>query len=227
MNESKVIDKDVENYIRSKVDIRMKNTFNSEFLDKIQSMEEYAIENYVPIIQKDSLDVILMIIRERKIKRILELGTAIGYSSILFHYSSGCHIDTLERDEIMYSLAKENIKIAGFENSINVIKGEISESMKEIISSGKNYDLIFIDAGKSHYDDYLNWSLEVLDKNGIIICDNVLFDGKVAREEITDKKNRTIIQKMKNFLDRIYNDENLESTLIMNGDGLLIIKRKE
>lgn len=227
MNISKITDANVSNYIRDNIEKKFQNNFEKFFYEKIKKLEESAIENYVPIIQKDSLDILLYLIKDLKPKNILELGTAIGYSSILFNYVGKCKIDTLERDEDMYSQALKNIKDFGMEKDINVIKGEILDSFKILKEENKTYDFIFIDAGKSHYQTYLENSLEVLTEGGLIVCDNILFDGKVCQEEITDKKNKTIIQRMKKFISDVYENDELESTLIANGDGLLLIKRKE
>lgn len=227
MDISKITTQEVVIYLRENIKIKESLINTKEFTDSCEELESFARENYIPIIQKESLDVVNFFIRDLKPKRILELGTAMAYSSIQFKKSSPKEtiIDTLERNDKMIELAKKNIKDFEYTNFINVIEGEILDSFKYLKDKGFRYDLVFIDAGKSHYDLYLENSLSMLNENGMIICDNVLFDGNVALSGFIPKKNRTIINNMKNFLKSTYQNMELNITLIPVGDGLLLIKR--
>lgn len=204
-------------YIRENIEIKRENL--------LSEMEEYALLNHIPIIQKEASDVLLFLIKLLKPERILEMGTAMGYSSILMALTNpDTKIDTLERNNEMVLLANSNIKKYSLENRIKVFEGEIDDTMGKLESK---YDMVFIDAGKSHYSKYFQLALERLNENGVIICDNVLINGEVAIDEILDKKHATSILKMKKFIAEVNGDKEFDSVIVPVGDGLMIIKRKD
>lgn len=188
-------------------------------------LEAYAAENKVPIIHKEVANFLELMINIKKPGTILELGTAIGYSSILMAKCSDDieKIDTIERDEAMIALAGENIERAGLKDKIKIICGDCLEALEGL---EEKYDLIFIDAGKGHYNDFHPHCLRLLKPGGIIIADNVLYKGMVASRELVIRRKITIVKRMKKYIDMITKDDNLITTIIPMGDGIAMMKRK-
>ena len=189
-----------------------------------RALEEYARAKYIPIIHKEAMDVLLYFIQTEKPRRILEMGTAMGYSSIRMAMADpGISVDTIERDKEMIALAHTNITSYGLTDRIRILEGDADEILAEL--SGP-YDFIFMDAGKSHYKSYLERSAELISPGGMIVCDNVLVRGLVAQEG-TERKHSTIIWNMRRFIEDASLDPRFHSMLLPAGDGLLILKTKE
>lgn len=191
----------------------------------LKEMEKYACENFVPIIQKESGKFLEFMTSMKKPKKILELGTAIGYSAILMAETldGNVSIDTIERNEDMIEIANKNIEKYGFKESINVIQGDCLEVLKDL--EGK-YDLIFMDAGKGHYNHFHPECMRLLNDDGIIIADNVLFRGMVASRDLLKKRKITIVKRMKDYLNIVSEDRSLITSVIPMGDGIAITKRR-
>lgn len=187
----------------------------------LKELEDYAKEHTVPIIQKEVRSFLGMLLKYKAPKNILELGTAIGYSSIFFseHILPGGKITTLEREDDYYALANENIKKAGKEDVISVIKGDAFET---VISLNGTYDMIFMDANKSMYKYYTDTLLPKLTKGGILICDNILYKGMVSCDELAPRKQNTIILNLREFLSYISHHPQLETSIIPIGDGVSV-----
>ena len=193
----------------------------------IKELEEFAEVNGVPIVQKEAARLLEFMVTIKKPKKILELGTAIGYSSILMELAAENNvvITTIERDDKMVEYATENIKKAGFEDKITILHGDCLEILETL---DDEYDLIFMDAGKGHYSEFLPHCLRMLAKDGIIIADNVLFRGMVACKDLMVKRKITIVKRMKNYMETISQDENLLTTVLPMGDGIaLTVRRNE
>ncbi len=193
----------------------------------LKELEVYAMENTVPIIQKEVRAFLGMLLKYKAPKNILELGTAIGYSSIFFsdHILPGGKIITLEREDDYYNLAISNIKKAGKENVITVIKGDAFETVKKIDGT---FDMIFMDANKSMYRYYLDTLLPRLSPGGIVICDNILYKGMVSCDDLAPRKQNTIIQNLREFLSYISHHPQLETSIVPIGDGVsLSVKLQE
>lgn len=209
---------DVVNYIR---EILPKK---EDFLEEI---EKYAYENNVPIIHPEIAQLIKVIIKIIKPRNILEIGTAIGYSALVFasNIENDGKVITIERNERMIELAKKNIIKNGYENKIEIINGDANDILPSI--NGK-FDIIFIDAAKSKYFEFLSYCLDNLNPNGIIISDNVLYNGMIANEEIVPRRQKTIFRNMRKYLEYISNHPDLDTTIIPMGDGIaLSYKRSE
>ncbi|ABG87179.1 O-methyltransferase [Clostridium perfringens] len=193
--------------------------------DELKELEDFAKENKVPIIQKEGAKFLEFMVSMNKPKKILELGTAIGYSSILMNKACGgeCHITTIERDDNMINYAKENIKKFGLEEKINILQGDCLEVLESLQDE---FDMIFMDAGKGHYNHFLPECLRLLKKDGIIIADNVLFRGMVASDDLVKRRKITIVKRMRKYLDMVSKDENLITTVIPMGDGIALTKRR-
>ena len=193
--------------------------------DELKELEDFAKENKVPIIQKEGSKFLEFMVSMNKPKKILELGTAIGYSSILMNKacSGECHITTIERDDNMINYATENIKKFGLEEKIKILQGDCLEVLESLQDE---FDMIFMDAGKGHYNHFLPECLRLLKKDGIIIADNVLFRGMVASDDLVKRRKITIVKRMRKYLDMVSKDENLITTVIPMGDGIALTKRR-
>ncbi|WP_194190243.1 O-methyltransferase [Clostridium chrysemydis] len=196
-----------------------------ETTGKLKAVEDFAIENKVPIIQKEGAKFLEFMVSMKKPLRILELGTAIGYSAILMYDAAGTnpHITTIERSKEMIDLAKVNIEKFGLNDNIIIKEGDCLEILESL---DEPYDLIFMDAGKGHYNHFLPHCLRLLKNDGIIIADNVLFRGMVASQELVKRRKITIVKRMRTYLEMVSNDERLITSVIPMGDGIAITKRR-
>lgn len=192
---------------------------NREELDKIK---QKALEEHIPIIMDDTLEVVDKILKETKPKKILEIGTAVGYSAMCFseYLQEGGIIDTIERDEERIVEAKENIKKVGVTEKINILEGDAVEILPTL--TGK-YDVIFIDAAKGKYPFFLKESLRMLEKNGIILADNILYKGYVM-SDYNKHKQRTAVRNLREYIQEVTQNPNLETEILEVGDGLAISK---
>ena len=195
----------------------------------LKDMEEYSKENHVPIIQKEIGNYLRTMLGITKPKKILELGTAIGYSAILMcdALNKDVNITTIERSDEMVKLANSNIEKYGYEDNIKVIHNECEEALRELSQNEEGmYDLIFMDAGKGHYNHFLPYCLKLMKKDGIIIADNVLFKGMVASDELVKRRKITIVKRMRTYLEMVSNDDDLQTTVIPMGDGIALTIRR-
>lgn len=192
----------------------------------LDEIRQYARKSWIPVILDDSLEYIEnTILQGKKLNRILEIGTAIGYSSICFSkfLDSNGKIDTIEIDKQRIMVAHANIDMIGLNDKINIIEGD---ALKVLSKLNDKYDFIFIDGPKSHYVEYLPICLNLLNENGIIIADNVIYKGMVTGPKEVKHKQRTAVTRLREFIATVKNDESLESELVNVGDGLMVIKKK-
>ncbi len=191
----------------------------------LAQLEQYADENHVPIIQPEVAALLKVLGKLNKPSRILEVGTAIGYSSILFtgFLKPGGVIDTIERNEQMIELARKNIKTAGLQDTINVIAGD---AMEVLGCLDKQYDMIFLDAAKGQYSEFLEQSKRMLAAGGLLISDNVLYKGMIATDELVVRRKKTIVTRMRSFLKTLCQDESFETSIIPIGDGVALSYKK-
>ena len=194
--------------------------------DFIIELEQYALDNNVPIVTKEGLELIKMLIKITKAKTILEIGTAIGYCSInLALLDKDIQIDTIERKDQMYNKAVENINKINLNNQINVFKDDALAFDLEKLNFRK-YDLIFIDAAKAQYRRFFEKYSPLLNDKGIIVSDNLLFHGLVEKEEIDGKDLRALIRKIKNYNNWLFENEEFDTTFLRIGDGMAISIKK-
>jgi len=191
----------------------------------LKELEIYANNNNVPIIQKEVAKFLELMVNIKKPYKILELGTAIGYSAILMSLclNNNCSITTIERDETMIEVAKSNLTKYGFEKNINIVSGECLEVLESL---DDEFDMIFMDAGKGHYNHFLPHCLRLLKSDGIIFADNVLFRGMVASKDLVVRRKITIVKRMKTYLDMVSSNEELITSVIPMGDGIAITTRR-
>lgn len=191
----------------------------------LKDIEDFARENGVPIVQKETGVFLEFMVSMKKPLRILELGTAVGFSSILMYEASGTNPDivTIERDEKMIELAKLNLNKFNLSEKIKIEEGDCLEILEKL---QEPFDLIFMDAGKGHYNHFLPHCLRLLKDDGVIIADNVLFRGMVACDDLVKRRKITIVKRMRTYLDLVTHDENLITTVIPMGDGIAVTKRR-
>ena len=193
---------------------------NKQELEKIK---QKALEEHIPIIMDDTLEVIEKYLKENKPHKILEIGTAVGYSAICFTeiLAEDGQIDTIERDTERVKEAKENIKKAEVENKINIYEGDAVE----ILPTLKNkYDVIFIDAAKGKYPFFLKEALRMLNTNGIIFADNILYKGYVM-SDYNKHKQRTAVRNLREYIKEVEENPELETKILEVGDGLAVSRK--
>ncbi len=188
--------------------------------EKLKVIKEKALEEHIPIIMDDTLEVIDTYLKEMKPKRILEIGTAVGYSAICFskYLAEDGIIDTIERDEERIAEAKANIKEMELDNKINIYEGDAVEILPTL---NNKYDAVFIDAAKGKYTFFLEQSLRMLDKKGIIFADNILYKGYVL-SDYNKHKQRTAVRNLREYIKQTTENEKLETEILEVGDGLAI-----
>lgn len=189
----------------------------------LENIKKEALDNHVPIIEDEPLKLIEVLLKIKKPNRILEVGTAVGYSSINFSkYLEGkdCKIKTIEIKEAMYNKAMENISLMELNDKIEVILADAGEYMKSIPDE-EQYDIVFIDAAKGQYLVYLQEAIRLTKIGGVIIADNMLYRGRTL-SDYNDHKHRTATNRLREYLEIMKEDERLDSNLIKIGDGLAI-----
>ena len=195
-------------------------------MDKIEleKIKKESLEEHIPIIMDDTLEAIGNYLKEERLDRILEIGTAVGYSAICFteFLSSKGIIDTIEREEQRVIKAKENIKKAKVEEKINIYEGDAVEILPTI---NEKYDVIFIDAAKGKYPFFLKESLRLIKPRGIIFADNILYKGYVM-SDYNKHKQRTAVRNLREYIKEVSENPNLETEILEVGDGLAVSKIK-
>ena len=192
-------------------------------MNSIDEIKKKALEDHIPIIMDDTLETVGQILQEKKPTRILEIGTAVGYSAIRFskYLTEQGYIDTIERDEERVKEAKNNIEDLKLQDKIHIFEGDALEILPTLTGP---YDVVFIDAAKGKYPIFLTEALRILEKNGIIIADNVLYKGYVM-SDYNKHKQRTAVRGLREFLKKLTENENLETKILEVGDGLAISKK--
>ena len=192
--------------------------------DKLSQIKQNALEEHIPIIMDDTLQVIEQKMKQNRPEKILEIGTAVGYSAICFteFLAENGKIDTIERDEERIQEAKKNIKDMELEDKINIYSGDAVEILPTL--TGK-YDMIFIDAAKGKYPFFLSEALRMLAPNGTIFADNILYKGYVM-SDYNKHKQRTAVRNLREYIAETTGNPNLDTQILEVGDGLAITKLK-
>lgn len=197
---------------------------NTELLEKI---EKEARENYVPVIRKETQNLLKLLLAMNRPKRILEVGTAVGFSALLMEEYNPveCKITTIENYEKRIPIAKENFLRAGKQNVIELIEGDAALVLKELQES---YDFIFMDAAKGQYINFLPEVMRLLKSGGVLVSDNVLQDGDIIESRFAvTRRNRTIHKRMRDYLYEITHVKDLTTSVLPLGDGVTISVKKE
>ena len=187
---------------------------------ELEKIKQKALEEHIPIIMDDTLEVVDKILTEIKPRRILEIGTAVGYSAICFseYLQQGGKIDTIERDEERIAEAKENIKKVEVEDKINIFSGDAVEILPTL---NEKYDVVFIDAAKGKYPFFLKEALRIINENGIILADNILYKGYVM-SDYNKHKQRTAVRNLREYIKEVTENPNIETEILEVGDGLAV-----
>ncbi|WP_276877326.1 O-methyltransferase [Anaerococcus hydrogenalis] len=195
---------------------------NNIYIDEdFVELRKFGIENNIPIMKLETKEFLKNLLTIQKPKNILEVGSAIGYSSLLFSKYTGANITTIEKSEKMYEIAKSNFKKYG--KDINIINMDAKKALNNI---NQGFDFVFIDANKSQYKYYFDKSMSLLNKNGIIVCDNILFRGEIANDNIVDKRDITIVKNLRKFLSYITDLDEYITSIIPIGDGISLSTRR-
>ena len=186
---------------------------------RLEELEKYALENNVPIMQKDGIDFLTNYIKENNIKSILEIGSAIGYSAIkMALVDSDIKLTTIERDIDRYNIAVKNISDFNLNDQIKIINADALD-----IELTDKYDLIFIDAAKSQYIKFFEKFEKNLKTNGVIVSDNLSFHGLVEDDSKTNNRNtKQLVRKIRKYIDYLKENPNYKTTFYELGDGVAI-----
>ena len=195
---------------------------NTAILDTI---EREALDSFVPIIRKEMQSFLKLLLAMQKPKRILEVGTAVGFSAILMaeYNPADCEIVTIENYEKRIPIARENFVRAGKENQITLIEGDATEVLKTL---EEPFDMIFMDAAKGQYINFMPDILRLLKKDGVLVSDNVLQDGDIIESHfVVTRRNRTIHKRMREYLYELTHRDDLVTAVLPIGDGITVSTR--
>ncbi len=191
---------------------------------ELEKIKQKALEEHIPIIMDETLEVIEKYLNKNKPNRILEIGTAVGYSAICFtqFLAENGVIDTIEREADRVEEAKKNIQLAEVEEKINIYEGDAVEILPTL---NNQYDVVFIDAAKGKYPFFLKEALRMINKEGIIFADNILYKGYVM-SDYNKHKQRTAVRNLREYIKEVSENPNLETEILEVGDGLAVSKIK-
>ena len=191
---------------------------------EVENIKQNALDEHIPIIMDDTLNVIAKYLKEIKPKKILEIGTAVGYSAICFSefLEKDGKIDTIEREKERVNEANENIKKAGVEEKIHIYEGDAVEILPTL---NEKYNVVFIDAAKGKYPFFLKEALRMIEPNGIIFADNILYKGYVM-SDYNKHKQRTAVRNLREYIKEVSENPDLETEILEVGDGLAISRIK-
>ena len=203
------------------------NSLEKENSPVLEEIEKEARKDGVPIIRKEMESFLRVMLSIKKPMRILELGTAVGYSAILMseYIDEKGQIITIENYDKRIPIAKENIKKAGRENVIKLLEGDAMEIMPTLVSN--RFDFVFMDAAKAQYIHFLPEVLRLMKKDGVLITDNVLQEGDLIQSKyVVRRRDRTIHKRMREYLEVVKNHQQLETSIVPIGDGITMSVKK-
>lgn len=190
--------------------------------EELKKIKQKALQEHIPIIMDETLEVIEKYLKENPPKKILEIGAAVGYSAMCFSefLAEGGKIDTIEREEERIAEAKENFKKVGVQDVITLYEGDAVEILPTLKDK---YDMVFIDAAKGKYPFFLNQALHKLNPQGIIFADNILYKGYVM-SDYNKHKQRTAVRNLREYIKEVTENENFDTEILEVGDGLAVSK---
>ncbi len=202
------------------------NRFYQPLTPALGALRQEAEQAEVPIILKETEQYLKTMLVVVKPQRILEIGCAVGYSAMFFAACCGAEVVTIEKDPETYETACANLRRLGYEDRVTILCGDGEEAVNQLKQEEiAPFDLVFIDAAKSHYQRFMEAALTVCTPDAVIICDNVLFKAKVADDSYDPSgKHKTNIRKMRAFLEYIQSCPNMETAVLAVGDGISVTK---
>ena len=193
----------------------------TDFKQELNEIERFAREKYIPVMLDDTKELLFSVVRKANPTRILEIGTAVGYSGIVMLLAAPqAHLNTMEMDEQLAALAKQNFKKAEVADRVNIFLGDARELVAQLTGT---YDFIFMDGPKGQYEVFLPYLTDLLSVGGTLVCDNVLYKGLV--EHVPDDKRHkhiTVARNMHAFLDDITTNPRYKTVLHRIGDGVTV-----
>lgn len=194
----------------------------TEIISKIKTK---AKENFVPIVRDKTLEMLIDACKECGANKVLEIGTATGYSGLNFLTLENLHLTTIEKNIERYTEAKSNFDDAGVGERVTQILGDAGEELEKLTNLGSQFDFIFLDGPKGQYLHYLPKLEKLLAGGGVLFADNILLGGLMTDESRVNHKNRTMVRNMKIFLEKISTSEELETSIYEIDDGFAICKK--
>lgn len=208
---SNIVNPLVEDYIRS---------LTNEHDDYFLKLESYAEENHVPIIHKEVKNILAFVVKTISAESVLEIGTAIGYSASVFARAMETgRVVSIERREDYHEMAKLNTSSLKSNVEFDLKFGDAMEVLETL---DEKFDIIFVDAAKGHYQEFFDLCVNMLNDGGVIISDNVLYKGMIASDEYVVRRQKTIVKRMRAYLDYISNHPQLTTTVIPMSDGIAL-----
>lgn len=195
---------------------------NTPFLNEL---EEYALSTYVPIIRRQTQNLLKLLLQMHRPKRILEVGTAIGFSTVLMaeYGPKDCSITTIEKYEKRFPIAEETFAKSGYADRITFLKGDATEILKELADAGEQFDFIFMDAAKGQYLNFYADVKRMMPVGGVLVSDNVLQDGDIYESRFAVvRRNRTIHSRMREYLYTLTHEEDMVTTVLPIADGMTV-----
>lgn len=212
-----IVNEHIEDYI---------NSLDRDLPEELDRLEKWALDNKVPIIRKSMQSLLRFLLAERKPENILEIGAAIGFSTLfLEHYAPQAKITTIEKVEMRLVHLRENIKD---HPRIALLEGDASDKLKELsLNHTAGYDFIFLDAAKGQYMSFLEDIRKLIKKGGILVTDNVLLEGSIAESKFSiERRDRTIHKRMREYLYELTHCEDFETVVLPVGDGVTLSLNK-
>lgn len=201
------------------------DTLRPEFPEYIRNLEKEALRDEVPVIRRGTRDLLRYLLRTERPERVLEVGTAVGYSALFMKecLPEDAHITTIEKVEMRLVKARENLKKYDRDGRIRLIEGDASEVLAKLQETGEHFEFIFMDAAKGQYMNFLPHILQLLETGGILVSDNILHDCDIleSRYAVT-RRDRTIHGRMREYLYTITHMEELETICLSVGDGVAV-----
>lgn len=203
-------------------------TFYRSGSEELARLREFAEKEHVPIISRAAEDLISCLLSIKRPSRLLEIGSAVGYSASCFVSCCGCRVDSIEADREMYEAAASNTRALGYGDMVSIHHGDARDLLKAphesgICEKGELFDAVFIDAAKSHYREFFDLCMPLCANDAVIICDNILMKGMTASDEYdTGRRYRTSIRKMREFVRYINGLSYTDTCVLAVGDGISV-----
>lgn len=193
---------------------------------QLKAIRAYGLKHNVPIITNDSAAFLRTQVLVAKPLKILEIGTAIGFSGGLMLLNSQAHLTTIEISEVNFDLAQTHFKDLSLSDRVTQYLGDASDVLQTLISASKSFDFVFIDAAKGQYLDYFMKAEKLIEPGGVMLTDNVLYKGIVCGHP-HPRRNKTIVTRLNALIDYVTNHEDYHTSLLSIGDGMLLSVRKD